>query len=162
MACRLTGAKPLSEHNVGLLLIGPLGTNFSEIFIEILIFSFKKMHLKVSSAIRRPFCLGLDVLSRIIAMKTGTEKRWPMYPWCRHQMETFSALLAICEVKPLVTGGFPSQRPVTWSCYVFFGLCLNKCLSKQSRCQWFQMLLCSLWRQCYVNLAKASTELHWR
>ena len=36
--------------NAGILLIGPLGTNFSEIFIEIHIFSFKKMHLKMSSA----------------------------------------------------------------------------------------------------------------
>ena len=44
--------------NTGLLLIGPLGTNFSEILIEILTFSFKKMLLKVSSAKRRPFCLG--------------------------------------------------------------------------------------------------------
>ena len=50
--------------NDGLLLIGPLGTNFSEILIEILKFSFKKMHLKVSSAKRRPFCLGLNVLKQ--------------------------------------------------------------------------------------------------
>ena len=49
--------------NAGLLLIRPLGTNFSEILIEILTFSFKKMRLKVSSAKRRPFCLGLNVLS---------------------------------------------------------------------------------------------------
>ena len=48
--------------NAGLLLIGPLGTNFSEILIKILTFSFKKMRLKVSSAKRRPFCLGLNVL----------------------------------------------------------------------------------------------------
>ena len=48
--------------NAGILLIGPLGTNFSEITIEILTFSFKKMRLKVSSAKRRPFCLGLNVL----------------------------------------------------------------------------------------------------
>ena len=48
--------------NAGLLLIGPLGTNFSEILIEILTFSFKKMRLKVSSAKRRLFCLGLNVL----------------------------------------------------------------------------------------------------
>ena len=45
--------------NDGLLLIGPLGTNFSEILIEILIFSFKKMRLKVSSAKQRPFCLNV-------------------------------------------------------------------------------------------------------
>ena len=49
--------------NAGILLIGPLGTIFSEILIEILTFSFKKMRLKVSSAKRRPFCLGLNVLS---------------------------------------------------------------------------------------------------
>ena len=48
--------------NAGILLIGPLGTNFSEILIEILTFSFKKMCLKVSSAKWRPFCLGLSVL----------------------------------------------------------------------------------------------------
>ena len=48
--------------NAGILLIGPLGTNFSEILIEISVFSFKKMRLKVSSAKRRPFCLGLNVL----------------------------------------------------------------------------------------------------
>ena len=35
--------------NDGILLIGPLGTNFSEILIEIHTFSFKKMHLKMSS-----------------------------------------------------------------------------------------------------------------
>ena len=51
--------------NAGILLIGPLGTNLSEISIEILTFSFKKMCLKVSSAKWRPFCLGLNVLSRI-------------------------------------------------------------------------------------------------
>ena len=41
--------------NAGILLIGPLGTNFSEISIEILPFSFKKMRLKVSSAKLRHF-----------------------------------------------------------------------------------------------------------
>ena len=47
--------------NTGISLIGPLGTNFSEILIEILTLSFKKMRLKVSSAKRWPFCLGLNV-----------------------------------------------------------------------------------------------------
>ena len=40
---------------VGILLIGPLGTNFSEFLIVIQTFSFKKMHLKMSSAKWRPF-----------------------------------------------------------------------------------------------------------
>ena len=36
--------------NAGIFFIGPLGTNFSEISIEIQTFSLKKMHLKMSSA----------------------------------------------------------------------------------------------------------------
>ena len=49
--------------NGGILLIGHLGTNFNEQFIEIQTFSFKKMHLKRSSAKWRPFCLCLNVLT---------------------------------------------------------------------------------------------------
>ena len=49
--------------NVGILLIGPLGTNFNENLIIIHTFSFTKIHLKMSSAKWRPFCLGLNVLT---------------------------------------------------------------------------------------------------
>ena len=49
--------------NAGIMLKRPLGTNFGEILIKILLFSFKKMRLKVSSAKMRPFCLGLNVLN---------------------------------------------------------------------------------------------------
>ena len=51
--------------NDGILLIGPLGTNFSEILAKIITFSFKKMHLKMSFGKWRPFCLGLNVLSKV-------------------------------------------------------------------------------------------------
>ena len=50
--------------NAGLLSIEPLGTNFSEILIKIQIFSFKKMHLKISSAKWRPFCPAGDELMK--------------------------------------------------------------------------------------------------
>ena len=49
--------------NAGILLIGPLGSNFSEILIGIQTFSSTKMHLKMSSAKWRPFCLSLNVLN---------------------------------------------------------------------------------------------------
>ena len=52
--------------NDGTLLMEHLGTNFSEIFIGIHAFSFKKMHLKMSSAKWWPFCLGLNVLMIIV------------------------------------------------------------------------------------------------
>ena len=50
--------------NAGILLIGPWGTNFSEVLIGIHAFSFKKIHLKMSSAKWRSFYLGLNVLIR--------------------------------------------------------------------------------------------------
>ena len=49
--------------NAGILLIGPMGTNCSEILIEIHAFSFKTMHFKMSSGKWRPFCVGLNVLN---------------------------------------------------------------------------------------------------
>ena len=49
--------------NAGIFLIQTLGTNFSEIVSKkIHAFSFKKMHLKMSSVKWRPFCLGLNEL----------------------------------------------------------------------------------------------------
>ena len=41
--------------NGGILLIGYFGTNFSEILVGIQTFSFKKMHLKMSSEKWHPF-----------------------------------------------------------------------------------------------------------
>ena len=51
--------------NGGILLDRPLVTNFCEILIEIRIFSFKKMHSKMLSGKWRPFCPGLNVLSKV-------------------------------------------------------------------------------------------------
>ena len=48
--------------NAGILLNDHLGTKFNEILIEIHTFLFMKMNLKMSSAKRRPFCLGSNVL----------------------------------------------------------------------------------------------------
>ena len=53
-------------------------------------------------------------------------------------METFSALLAFCARDSLVTGEFPSQRPVTRSFDVSFDLCLIKRLSQQSWGWWYE------------------------
>ena len=53
--------------NDGILLIRAFGTNFSEILSGIQTFSFKKMHLKTSSAKWRPFCLGLNVLNVLLS-----------------------------------------------------------------------------------------------
>ena len=78
-----------------------------------------------------------------------TFKRVLLYEtWWRHQMATFSALLAICARNSPVPGEIPTQRPVTRSFDVFCDLRLNKRLSKQSWSWWFETLLCPLWRHC--------------
>ena len=69
--------------------------------------------------------------------------------WWRHQMETLSALLAVCAGNSPVTGEFPAQRPVTLSfdCF-FFYLRLNERLSKQWWGWWFETPSHPLWRYC--------------
>ena len=66
--------------------------------------------------------------------------------WWRHQMETFSALLALCAGNSPVHGEFPTQRPVTLSFDVFFDMRLNKQLNKQTWGWWFERLSRPLWR----------------
>ena len=67
--------------NAGILLIGPLGTKFSEILIEINTFSFKKMHLKMSSGKWRPFvsasmCLDTQPNGRgVLSFSQQTERK---------------------------------------------------------------------------------------
>ena len=73
--------------------------------------------------------------------------------WWRHQMETFSALLAICAENSPGPGEFPAQRPVTRSFDVFFDQHPNKRLSKQWWGWWFETPSCSLWRHCNAKYA---------
>ena len=69
-------------------------------------------------------------------------------PWWRHQMEIFSALLAICAGNSPVPGEFPAQRTLARGFYVFFDLRPNKWLSKQSWGWWFEMPSRPFWRHC--------------
>ena len=66
-----------------------------------------------------------------------------MFSWWRHQIETFSALLAICEGNSPVTKASDAE--------LFFYLRLNKQLSKQSWGWWFETPSRSLWRQRNVH-----------
>ena len=122
----------------------------------------------MSSGKWRPFCLSLNMLMywligaaefdlikhRKIFLPSIILRHWDrvvnwdtrwwrirspwIFTWWRHQMETFSALLAICAANSPVPGEFPAQRPVTRSFDVFFDLRPNKQLSKQSWGWWFE------------------------
>ena len=71
--------------NVGILLIGPLGTNLSEMLIEIHTFSFNKIHLKMSGK-WRPFCPGLNVLKS--HLQNGNHL---FMSWCATSLPGFRA-----------------------------------------------------------------------
>ena len=47
------------------------------------------------------------------------------FAWWRHQMETVSALLALCAGNSSVTGEFPAQRPVTLWCFLWSAHWIN-------------------------------------
>ena len=61
--------------------------------------------------------LQFSILNRINRQRSFQKS---MLTWWCHQMETFSALLALCAGNSPVTGEFPSQRPMTQSFALFF------------------------------------------
>ena len=73
----------------------------------------------------------LKELGKVDKYLTTTKHKW-YEPWWHCQMEKFCALLSLYAGNSLVTGEFPAQRPVMRSFDIFFDLCLNKQLSKQS------------------------------
>ena len=70
----------------------------------------------------------------VILIMTEYESRLRLdhcHSWWRHQMETFSTLLALCAGNSSVTGEFPAQRPIRRSFDVFSDLHLSKRLSNR-------------------------------
>ena len=87
------------------------------------------------------------------------DKSFYPLPWWIHQMESFSALLALCTGNSPVTGEFPSQRPVTRIFDIFFDLRLNKRFCKQWWGWWFVTPSRPLWRH-YKGQTKLS-NIYW-
>ena len=83
-----------------------------------------------------------------VSATEGLHNRLASDPWWRHQMEPFSALLALCAGNSQGPVNSPHKGPVTRSFDVFFDLRLNKRLSKQPWGWWFKTPSWSLWRQC--------------
>ena len=112
MACRLVGAKPLSD--AGILLIGPLGTNFSEISIEMQTLSFKKMRLKFPVVFfNLPFvCLRVNLAHSQFCKYQNSGLSWhvQIVNWFDHKNKNESkynfhniksmSWLTLCEMGP--------------------------------------------------------------
>ena len=66
----------------------------------------------------------------------GFSSSWPSVgcAWWRHDVESFLALLALCEGNPLITMDSSDKGPVMRS----FDVSLYNLLNKQSNCRWFE------------------------
>ena len=122
--------KAIIWTNAEILLIGPLGTNFSENLVGILTFSVKKIRLKVSSAKWRPFCLGLNVLSDY-----------------HNQIESLNTVIIHSSVQQ-----HPSHYNFIFHWFVFFDDAKNSRWVRSRRCgclvTWF----------CYHLIAKSGNK----
>ena len=110
-------------------------------------------------------CLFINLLIKeevkphiFIGLLWGASTTDSIYSWWRHQMETFSALLAIFAGNSPVPGEFRAQRPVTRSFDVFFDLRPKKRLSKQWWGWWFETPSSPLWRNCNVKRLKIADK----
>ena len=115
--------------NAGILLIRPLGTNFREILSEIHTFSVSKMHLKITSAKWRPFCLGLDasnsghescnlvkdqmVLNVLVETAMDGSTQWDWSPWLRQIPHT--GCLSHLNIHSLYLYPRRLNREISWS-----------------------------------------------
>ena len=106
------------------------------------------------------FLLSQRVL--VVSFALNKMRKMPLlygfFAWWRHEMETFSALLAICVGNSPVTGEFPTQRPVTRSFDVFFDQLLNKRLSKQWWGWWFETPSRPVWHHWNVHVQPNSYQ----
>ena len=107
--------------NDGILLIRPLGTKFSEILIRIQTFSFKKLHLKTSSAKWGLFCLGLNeliYLKRHFNNSTSVHDgimTWKLFP---HYWPMWKGIHQLLTMEKSFVKWAPSDRfylQISWS-----------------------------------------------
>ena len=126
MAWRLVGTKPLSELILIYRQLVPKEQYSVKFSSKVQYFHSRKCnwkcHLQNGGHLSRPQCVNYDMNSR------SCSRRKRVISWWRHQIETFSGLLAICAGNSPVTGEFPTQRPMTRSFDAFFDVCLNKWL----------------------------------
>ena len=97
---------------------------------------------------------GIDFIQPSVAYITGNnELNGHRVSWWRHQMKTFSALMAICAGNSPVPGEFPHKGHWRGALmfFFFFHLRLNKRLSEQSWDWWSETPPRSLWRRGNVS-----------
>ena len=107
--------------NAGILLIGHIKTNFTEILIKMQNFSFTKMHLKISSVKWQISFPGADVL------KGSLQLSWGNICWYEYDIRQATSIFIILKYGENKTGNLLSY-PHPRSRGVILGLVLKKML----------------------------------
>ena len=108
-------------YNSGILSIGCRETNFNEIFIKIQQFSFKKMHLHISSGKWQPFCLSLNVLMMVWGGELVCHATWYIVTMMLHA-SVFKSYCCLLE----------TLIPLAWHWQQINGLVQERCNSSAS------------------------------
>ena len=104
------------------------------------------------------------ILSEILWHSPKVNFIWiTQIPWWRHQIETSSALLAICAGNSPVPGEFPAHRPVTRGFDVFFDLRLDNRLGnnreagdlRRYRAHYDVIVMMRVWILHFLSLLEA-------
>ena len=139
---------------------------FSEMSLEIIKIAIIKVCYKITQLISPPspsWANKLMILDKfILACRTFICVTFNFNFKCSFVkihvfLKTFVWILSHVILVCFIGGGFPSQRPVTRSFYVFFDMCISKRLSKKMRHRWLETPLRSLW--CHCNEPTGSKPL---
>ena len=133
---RLFDTRPLSEP------ITQLTITLREIWSKIQRFLFKEMYLKILSAKRPPFCLGLSMIKhnkRKGRTRSSSYKHIYLIVWVGHVIHMNWSWMTSSDGNIYrVHGPLWGESTGDRSFDVFFDLRLSKRLSKQSTRQWFE------------------------
>ena len=145
--------------NAGILLIGPLGTIFSEILIGIQTFLCKKMHLTMSSAKWHPCCLCLNILINTSPIQRNGQENNHHNVYSSHSSLLCQAIcrhimkLWILYIQRLF---LPEKSMILYNILLFFGISRNShILLWNWECYTFKGYFC-MWNQwfciisCYI------------
>ena len=93
-----SGRQAIIWTNAGILLIEPLRTNFSEILTEIQTFSFKKMHVKISSAKKAAILSQPQCVKRVIVVHEGRFYLSASCPGCEMIENVFNCIFKFPQI----------------------------------------------------------------
>ena len=105
--------------NARMLLIGTLGTNFSEILSEFYTFWFMKMHLKMLTAKSLALCLGLNVLTEWCIVLPRNTATTAILPSLMLTLIPFTCWVVMCKQKNIFVFAiiqWPSDGARSWNC----------------------------------------------